>query len=244
MGKTVLKNGIILLGSHDASAQHSSIGLTQGLDVKEATTFNATGTKEKVAGLPDNSFEGGGYHVFGASDAQPDKALMDTSAGIFTFEDLLVQMGEEGNASGAQIYFMAGVHGEYKITMSVGEVIAFTVSGESNGKCIYGHCLGKGTGAGNGTPYHGFATSAAQTLWGGLNCTAFDGTSLDVLLKSDTVENFGGTPETRITFAQLTDVGYELASDPGASLDTWYRYEATFVGTSVAFTVSMGIRAT
>jgi hypothetical protein len=80
------------------------------------------------------------------------------------------------------------------------------------------------------------AAGAGDTLYSFLHVTAVAGTNptLDVIVQSDDVENFGGTPETQLTHPQFTDVNSPSADEQsaeGAVTDTWYRLGFTVAGT-------------
>ncbi len=95
--------------------------------------------------------------------------------------------------------------------------------------------------SGNGTARQLGLVAAGEKMYGGLHVTAFDGTTLDVILQSDDAEGMG-TPTGRITFTQATGLTSEWASVAGAiANDDWWRANYTFVGTSATFALFAGI---
>jgi len=90
------------------------------------------------------------------------------------------------------------------------------------------------------------AVSATQEIYGVIRAFSVSGGpgTLDIVIASDDVEGFGGTPETQLTFTQLSAVGEEVKfSGAGAITDDWWRVEYTVAGGGTwSVLVTLGIR--
>ena len=124
---------------------------------------------------------------------------------------------------------------------SFSDAIALNVTWQGDTPIIRSQSLYLNTAFGgptaNGTAYQHGAVSATQKVVGILRMfTAPAGAgnnTLNVTVQSDNVENFGGTPETQLTFTQLTQASvalHEVQAANGAITDTWWRVVLTFAG--------------
>ncbi len=146
--------------------------------------------------------------------------------------------------------FSAKVQG-YEEGATVGEMFTLAANASAGGdKIVRGQIMLPKvayTSTANGTAVQIGAVSATQKVYAALHVFSASGTNptLDVIVESDDVENFGGTPETQITFAQ-TDVATAVwSSAAGAITDDWWRASLTIGGTDTptfTFAVSVGIR--
>lgn len=98
------------------------------------------------------------------------------------------------------------------------------------------------------------AVGVGQTIVGVIRLLDVPGgagdNDLDVVIASDDVENFGGTPETQLTFTTIDQDSvalFEVKTAAGAITDDWWRAEATVAGAGSrtwSILVTFGIKPT
>ncbi len=94
---------------------------------------------------------------------------------------------------------------------------------------------------GNSAAYNlAVAVGATERLWVATHVVAFDGTSLDLKVQSDDDSGFPSAVD-RVTVPQFTGIGSDVSYVNGAITDTYWRVNATFVGTSVEYLVLIGV---
>jgi len=159
---------------------------------------------------------------------------------------------------GGPAYSFLSQNVEYVWGGSVGDLGKFSVKSETVGiRMVRGHILENGAAArivtANGTAFELGAVGATKYLYGAIHVIAAAtavGDTLAVIIESDDVENFGGTPSTRITFTTVLGNGgvtYQWATPvAGEITDTWWRTAWTIVDAgaddaSFTFVVFMGI---
>jgi hypothetical protein len=106
----------------------------------------------------------------------------------------------------------------------------------------------------NGTAYQRGAAASTDTIVGVLRLLAAPGgagnNTLDVVIASDSAENFAASPETQLTFTQLdqtSTASFEIKTAAGAVTDTWWRVEYTYAGAgsrTFSLIISFGIMPT
>jgi len=143
-------------------------------------------------------------------------------------------------ATGGIAYFGMGDIISMPEIANVTDAVALNVTWNGNKPLARGRIMFRDTArvaSVDSTAYELGATSATQQLIAFQHVMSAGTGTLDTVIKSDTVEGFGGTPETRITFAQVNAAASERVVDTGANADTWYRAELTIAGGSPSFNV-------
>jgi len=157
---------------------------------------------------------------------------------------------------GVAAYFFKSQNVEYSWGGTVGELAKFSVKSESVGeKMIRGFVLENGSfvraATGQGAALGIGAVGAAEYLYGVLHVISSGtsvGDTLDVVIESDDVATFDGSPEDQIAFTQVLGNGggtYEWATPVvGAITDIWWRCKWTIVSDDdplFVFAVMIGI---
>lgn len=229
MGIHVLTDAKIYVGAYNFSGNFNNIEVPWGRDAVENTAFGAT-THTFMSGLGTTKFTASGFTDFGATAIEK---IISTYQGAIRPITVSAQGGDAGEIAyffNALITKLQGVGG------NVGAAHGFSLEadlaqyGMLRGTIIEDGKTGRATTAA-GTAYQLGAVVAGQSLYGVIHAIAAPGTTIDVIIESDSVEAFNGTPETRITFAQITtSVSYELKVAAGANTDAWYRASWTIAG--------------
>ena len=89
----------------------------------------------------------------------------------------------------------------------------------------------------------GVQTVAVDTLYAVLHVVEFDGTTLDVIVRSDDNEPMA-SPTTRISFTTATAETVEgpLLFTAGSGLEDWWDVDLTFVGTNFRAVLVLAIQ--
>jgi hypothetical protein len=249
MAQIVLSDCKLWVGGYDMSAKLSSIALDDNPDMLDNTTFGHT-AKSRTKGLDVVAASLAGYW-----EQEPDVffSVLGTTGVPMTIAP--------ESAVGGPCYMISSTQNvEYSWGGTVGELNKFNVKVENVGsKMIRGAIIKPGlvSWAISGSSAAGAygAVGADQHLYGVLHVmsTATDvGDTLDVIIESDDVATFLGTPSTRIAFTQVLGnlAGgrtYQWATPvDGAIADTWWRASWTIVDAGAAnasflFTVAMAI---
>lgn len=234
----VAKNCWIYLDGVDVSGDFNALADATQNPGERQTTFGAA-AHTRIPGLPESAVEWGGYHAAGTD--KPD-TIIRPNLGV---ADKVLAYGYAGDGAAGEIgYFGKVAHGRYDVgPAEVNRIIPFRGSAFFTGP---GYPLVRGTvvhnaavaGDGSGSAYNLGAVSSTQYLYACLHVLAISGT-LDVVVESDT-SGFP-SPTTRITFAQASAVGAQLATRvAGAITDTFWRVSYTRSGTAT-FAVVVGI---
>ena len=233
------------LGEIDLSTDLMAIALNYGSELQDSTTFG-TLTRTRKGGLKTVQAQVEGY--FNTSNSDPK---MFSTIGV---ADNPMTLAPIAGADGERAFAFLVNQGEYSPGGALGEMVKFSASGEASGGdsgLIKGTILLNAsavTATADGTAAQLGAVSAAQKVYAALHVISASGTSptLDVIVESDDVEGFGGTPETRITFAQAGAATSEWATPvAGAITDDWWRIGYTIGGTDTptfTFVVFVGIQ--
>lgn len=237
----VYKNVKIYSGGHDLSGASNQLELGYEFDKLEVKHFGQA-CHYSVKGLPRLAFS-----------LQGNAYSNDTPAGI---EDVLHgRLGEANEpmtwcpvdgAEGDVAYFAKTLETTYQAGAAVGELYAYTASGEGeNTPLVRGHVLGTGakTAGGSGTARELGAVASGQRLYACLHVLEVAGTNttLNVVVKSDEAQGFA-SPITRATFAQATQPGAQyLVPIDGPITDTWWRATWNLGGTSPSFTIALAV---
>jgi hypothetical protein len=217
MGELVLLNPKQYVAGLDLSGSYSQHALVLDADAPEFTAFGDT-TREYKGGLI-----GAGSEHQGFFDGPVDNDLFTNMAAAARNTTITPDGGVEGDVA----FFFNQLTTSYAPGAQIGEAYEFSNSNQVSGLVTRGLIVNNGSevATDDGTAFNLGAVAAGQKLRASLHVLAVAGSSpeVDVIVESDTLEAFTDTPETQITFAQLTDVGGEYATADGAITDTWYR---------------------
>ena len=230
---TAMLNARIWYHNQALSTQLNAVALDYVAEELDATVLTDT-TRKRAGGLKDAQAALAGFW-----ERVTDAELF---ARVGTNKPLLIAAGA---TVGDVAYGMVALHVDKRLSGAHGELLGFevTLNGGNDGPLVRGQLMENAAIAatGDGTARQlGAVAAAANRVYSGLHCTAFNGTSLDVIVESDDAE---GMPSavTRITHTQLTDIGSEWLSAAGPITDDWWRYGYTFVGTSATVAGVIGV---
>lgn len=245
MSKSVLLDCRLFAVGADLSGHSNKIELSSEVEDKDATNYRSDGWKEVLGGLGSAELSGEGQWEAGDA-SKVDDASWSQLGGVGPWS-----VGPADSAVGDLAYFMKALRSDYKLGDAVGEVAPWSGNAKSAWPLVRGlfaHPPGTPrTATGDGTALQLGALAAGQQLYAALHVLSVAGTStptITVEIESDSQEDFGGTPETRLSFAPATAAGGQiLRTSPGAHADTWYRPTWTITGTnpSFLFVVAFGI---
>lgn len=235
MAETVLTNGLILFEGLNLTTQVNQVALELSAEPQDRTDLGDT-TRKRVGGLKVAALSAAGF--FGA--AEPDKSLFADLGG----GDKLITVAPtptEGNKA----FFLRSLVEEYgPIEGSIGDLAGFKLAAGANIGDLISGTIGHNntqTATGNAVGRQLGAIAAGQSIYVGTHVTAFNGTSVQIIIQSD--DNSGFTTATdRITFPAATAIGSQFASLAGAVTDDWWRVRFVIVGTSFTFVTSFGIQ--
>jgi hypothetical protein len=241
MAVQVLKDAKLWLAGYDLSGDMNALALTYGAELQDDTVLGDD-TRSHMGGLKTLTFQHEGFWS-GGTDAVDE--VLFTRIGV---ANEVMTVGPETGADGEIAFTTPIVEGEYSPGAAVGEMFAFSVSGEGRDSLVRGTVMhnAQRTASGNGAARQLGSVSASQKLHAALHVVAASGSSptLDVTVESDDASGFL-SPTTRISFAQATAIGAQWASPvAGPITDDWWRVAWTIGGTSPDFTfiVVVGIQ--
>ena len=206
-------------GSYSLASTFNAVGLSMSNNLQDDTTYGDTFTSN-ASGLSSVSLEGEGYW-----DSTND-GILQTSTAISAAE-ALVTVTPVDQAVGSPALFTQLKTSEYNpiATGTVGEMMAFRVTGEGQGeKVIHGEIM-----VAPGTTRIENGTSAALHVL----TVAGSSPTLDVVVKS--ASSSGGTYNAEVTHTQATAITSELKSTAGANTDAYWRVDFTIGGGSPQF---------
>jgi hypothetical protein len=248
MGKLILLDARLFVGAADLSGQSNKIELSSEIEEKDVTNWKSGGAKELLGGIESVSIAAGGQWEAGdpgkiddqqwASRRVLDAWTMGATSAVDT-------------GVGALAYLTKALRTSINLLGAVGDVAPWEASAVGSWPLVrseFAHPSGVArTTTGTGTALNLGAMSAGQRLYGSLHVLSVAGSAptIDVVIASDTVQAFSGSPETRITFPQLAEPdGTVLRTSAGAHADSWYRAQWTISsagGESFLFVVALGI---
>lgn len=246
MATHVLSGVRIYLDEYDFSCDLSQAELSLDVDMLDATTFCKT-NRIMAPGLIDNTLSMKGFWSGTEITASSGDSVDEVYFTGVARTDALVTICPEGADAGDRAFTGRWVFATYTPGAEVGQLLAFDVSAGSRGRVTRGTVMIDGT-----TSRTGDFTSAKQQLGAvpagyqlvaTIHVTAFDGTSLDVDVRSDANASAGGET-SRGTFTQLTAVGTERIVIAAPITDTYWDVDFTLVGTSFTAVVVLGIEPT
>lgn len=219
-------------GGFDLSGHIQGIAFDAMVEMQDDTVLGNT-ARSNAPGLDDFALQHEG--LWSAGVGLPDTVLTSQQG----LADVLATVAPVDGDAGSLAYFMRTTQGLYAPSGVVGELFRFSVSLSASGGigAVRGTILLNGTAdsTDDGTAFELGAVGASGKLYAGLHVLAVSGTNptLDVIVESDTQEDFLDDPTTRITFAEASAVGSEWATPvSGAITDEWWRVGWTLGGTS------------
>tara|TARA_R100000808_G_scaffold6198_1_gene18564 strand:+ start:3742 stop:4476 length:735 start_codon:yes stop_codon:yes gene_type:complete len=235
MATFVQTNVGLYWGSYSLASTFNAVGLTLSSSLAEDTVYGDT-TVSNAGGLTTVSLEGEGYW-----DSTTD-GILDATTGL-SASNQLVTVTPVDQSVGSPALFSQYQTAEYNpfSTGTVGEMLAFRVSGESVGQeLVHGEIMvapgTTRTSNSNSDSNQLGAVSATQTVYSALHVLTVSGSSptLDVVVKSDNASGFS-SPTTQLTHTQATAITSELKSKDGAITDDYWRVYWTVGGGSPQF---------
>lgn len=246
MSKTVLLDARLFAGGADLSGNSNKIEITSEIEEKDATNYRSDGWKELLGGLASAEMAGEGQWEAG------DSGMVDDSSWAQLGGNTAWSASPADAVVGDLAYFMKAMRSDYALGDAVGEIAPWSGTAKSSWPLVRGvfaHPPGTArTSTGDGTAQQLGAITTGQRLYAAVHVLSVSGTStptITVEIESDSQEDFGGTPETRLSFDAATARGGQiLRTDGTAHADTWYRPTWTVSGTSPSFlfVVALGIR--
>lgn len=237
MATYALKDCKLYLDGLDISGYTNNININAEKDAVDNSVFG-TGTKLSIPGLDTVKIEGKGFNSY-SSDNIDAELWTD-----FAVSDKPVSACVTDGTIGSLAYSINGLSTAFAQGAAVGDAVPYALSSSPSGaKLIRATVMETGakTVSASGTVRQLSTASATQKLYALIHCTAFNATSLDVLVKSDDGAGFA-SPVTRVTYTQITGVGSQWVEVSGAITDDYYRVDWTLVGTSATFHVLLAIQ--
>ncbi len=239
MAELILTDAKIYAGAFDLSGDHNKVALAISFEDKNFTRFGAAG-KGRRAGLGEMTLAGEGI-VNAGVDLQD--AVHFNDLGVFQRVMTVAAVGDLGD----QASTMRGVELQYTpLDGAVGDEHKFSVSAMSSGLFLPSATVlhdreTPETSSGNEVAQNVGDIVVPELGYAALHVVAATGTTLDVLVESDTAVGFP-SPTTQFTFAQATGVTSEFSTAIAATADDWWRVSWTIVGGSWTFIVTFGIK--
>lgn len=238
MANVALIDVRLLSGGYEVTADHNAGTLSRAKETQDATTF---GNSDRVyrSGLKSASFSLAGFFD-GPINAIHQAQYVSPDPDVTTF------VAPDGSTGSIAYSFEAITSSLEDFGGSVGDMAAFTVSGNGSGPGFRGTVLEDATVARTTTGASGIvqlsAVGAGEAAYAALHVIGRTGTAtVDVVIQSDDLVGFA-TPTTRLTFAQMSAIGAQFVSSGTAVTDTFWRANWTIGGTgSVTMLVVFGI---
>jgi len=229
MSMTVLRDVDLLFDAYRLRGAMNAVALNDACALEDATAFGDTG-RRRLAGLFSPGVDMEGYYE------SVNDAVLQANLGVV---NVPVMVAPEGSADGALAFFFRAAEAEYNFFGPVGKVNPFRVSalGSDGARLVRGTIMHNTTrtATGQGTARQLGAVGATQKLYAALHVlSASAGDTLDVVAASDDAQGFT-TGAARVTFAQMSAIGSQFLSVPGAITDDWWRVEWTIGGVSPSF---------
>lgn len=228
MAVQVLQDCKLLVAGYDLSGKMNALALDYSADMVDDTTFGDT-TRSRLGGLKNVTAQHNGYW--------DGTGLDDILFNRIGLAGEVMTIAPAALTAGNRAFTFKSTLGEYAPGGAVGDMFAFSVSGESSDSLVRGTVLFNNTvtATGSGAGQNLGAVSSTQKLYAALHVLAASGTSLTVRVQSD-VDNTFASPVNQITFAAATAIGAQWATPVnGAITDTFWRVDYTVVGGSPSF---------
>lgn len=246
MAIQVLTNAKLWIAGYDFTGDVNALALKYGAEMKDKTNFGSGGFRERIPGVKSFSFQHEGFVTFGAGNV--DEQIFSN---FFAVKNIVTSIDPKGGGAEGDVCFTGQVEtSQYMPGAKHGEVLAFSVSGESDGdELVRGTLMANRyvTANGNGPVVQLGAVAAAQKVYGGLhflaNITGSGTPRCNVTVESAPAANFASAT-TRLTFTSATAAGAEWQNANGAITDTWWRVKYVLTGSSPSFPIvaTVGIK--
>jgi len=221
----------------DLSGHLNSIAVDYSAEMVDDTVFG-NDTRSRKGGLKMAKMSLAGFF-----DSTPDNYLFNQAGVAGEPMSCAPQTGADGEVA----FTMAAISSEYSYDGQIGELFAFSVTGESTEDLVRGTIMHNAsrTASGNGVVRQLGAVSANQKLYCAIHVISASGTSptLDVIVQGDDNDT-PSSPVTAATFTQATGVTSEWVEVSGAITDDYFRVNYTIGGSDTPtfeFIVILGI---
>ncbi len=241
MAEQILQDCKLWVDEFDLSGDMNTLALKHSAEILDVTAFGHA-SRNRRGGLKSTDFAHEG--LFNSGTDLADEVLFGKiGAGS------IMTLSPTDGLDGALAYFMQNRHAEYAPSVPIGEMMAFSVSGQSDGEFVRGTIVNNAsrTASGNGTGRQLGAVSATQKMYAALHVISVSGTdpTLDVIIQSAPTSGFS-SPVTRFSFGQKLAAASEWATPVnGAIANTHWRVNYTIGGTDTPtflFIVVIGIQ--
>lgn len=239
MSNVALIDVRLLSGGYEVSADHNAGTLTRSKEAKEATTWGDGRDRVYRSGLKSAAFNLAGFFD------GPINAIHQAQM-VATDPDVTTIITPDGAVGAIAYSFKAITSTLEDFGGAIGDMAAFTVSGNGSGPGFRGTVLEDGETArsttGNDDGVQLSAVGAGEVAYAALHVIERTGTAtVDVTIESDDNGSFT-TPTTRLTFDQMNAIGAAFISDDTAVTDDYWRAKWTIGGTgTVTIVVVFGI---
>lgn len=244
MAIQVFSNCKIYLDGYDLTGNSNKVELNYSADSLDNTVFSAT-TKTRQAGLKNVELDMEGFWEAGAGKVD---AAMGANLDTGGLVGKIMTICPTGGAANEPFFSFKNLLGEFQLGAQVGELLPFSYNGggsDSQGLIkgtVLENAAKTSTAAGTGRQLGQVAEG--QYVYAVMHVLAVSGTNptLDMVIQSDNNTGFT-SPTTKITFAQVTDVGSAWGTRvAGAITDDCWRASWTIGGTDdPSFTVFVGV---
>lgn len=235
----VFKNVVTLVDGFDFSTKFNQAAMAIEVANLNKTVFGDDTVVGK-SGLISFGLDYGGFFETDDDDAENiDKEFFNGQG-----TNRIISLIPEGNTVDNDAYILEAVQTAYSHGGTVGDLLAFTFGAASRSKPTKATLkipLTSRAASFTGTKTQVGALSATQEMVAIVHCTAFDGATVDVDIRSDADASAGGET-VRGSFTQLTDVGSQRIVIAGAITDEYWDVDVTFSGTSFSLAVLIGIQ--
>ncbi len=237
MAILILKDAEIYLHGQDISGDLNQVQIDHGAEMQDNTVFG-NDTRSNKAGLMTAAASVQGFWQAGVDEID-DQMFSQVGA-----EDSVFSAWPEGGAATKIGYAFKSTNASYTPGGAVGDLFSFSAEiNARKSRLIRATSIAQAVLSTNaqGTAYQLGAVGATEEAYAVMHVYGVSSpTTLDIFIESDDVQNFGGTPTTRFTFAQTAGVTSEIIGPlAGPITDDWWRIDHTVVGTS--FTVLVGL---
>lgn len=256
MSTIVLTDVCLFIAEFDFTTEINEVSLTQEVEIPDATVFKSGNTRQYTPGLKGVAgTHHGWYDTSGVSGFPPPPGESLSGSGQF-FEYLSTPtqligvhtiLPEGGTTAGERAYFFEATQSRYSPNGSLGELFGFDIEfmprGDLIGASLMDDAVTLHTASRTGTSQQlGAQTADVDKVYAALHVVEFDGTTLDINVRSDNDSGMAGAT-TRISFTQATA---ETSEGPllftAGTADDWWDVDLTFVGTNFRAVLVVGIQ--
>jgi len=245
MSAQTLTNAKLWVAGFDWSGDMNALALKYGAELQDKTNFASGGFHERLPGLQFFSFNHEGYWSDGVNAI--DDAIFNT---VFAAKNTVMTFDPSNAAAEGDICYTGQIDvANYAPGAKVGEVLKFSVSGDSDGDPLVRGTLMASrtvTASGNGPINQLGAVAAGKKVYAALHVLqGVSGTTPTLAVKVQSAAAVGfASPTDRITFSSANAPGAQWGSAAGAITDQFWRVNFTVGGTtpSFPFVVVVGIR--